>query len=337
MQKTFSEKLNSRIKQTQSIVCVGLDPRIGEKYCIPNFLLEESGNDYNAAIWQFNQRIIDATFEVASIFKPQIAFYEQYQALDALHKTIKHIHQKGGLVLLDAKRNDIGSTAAAYAKSVFEVFNADAVTVNGYLGIDGILPFMKYIPEGKGIFMLIKTSNPSSGDFQDLFSFAQPEISAETLEISDLSSLSSTNDSVKLVRNYVHMARLMKKWSEDPQLTQLDQPIDTYGFTNIGGVVGATYPTQLRAIRTEVPHNILLIPGYGAQGGKAEDIVYGVNDMGLGAIVNASRSIDFAYQMSPYREKFTVSEFDQAAKAAAEDMRDEIRSALIRSQKWNID
>lgn len=318
-------------------MCVGLDPRIGEKYQIPEFILLESNNDYNEAIWQFNRRIIDATWEAAAIYKPQIAFYEQYDAMEALKITIKYIHQKGGLVLLDAKRNDIGSTASAYAKAVFEVFQADALTVNGYLGIDGILPFMKYIPEGKGIFMLIKTSNPSSGEFQDLFSLALPEVSDETLEISSGEFPPNSNNKGKLVRNYLQMAWLMKKWSENSELTGLKQPIDGDGFTNIGGVVGATYPTQLEAIRKEVPHNFLLIPGYGAQGGKAEDIIFGVDERGLGAIVNASRSIDFAYQMTPYREKFGPKEFDNAAGAAAMDMKDEIRSALIRAQKWNLD
>ncbi|WP_457557807.1 orotidine-5'-phosphate decarboxylase [Candidatus Harpocratesius sp.] len=333
----FSQKLNTQIKNKKSIVCVGLDPRIGEKFCIPSFLLEEMGNDNNAAIWEFNRRIIDATFEYAAIFKPQIAFYEQYQALDALQKTISYIHKKGGLVLLDAKRNDIGSTAAAYAKTVFEILNADAVTINGYLGIDGVKPFIKYIPQGKGVILLLKTSNPSSGEFQDLFSLSLQEIAPDITEIA-IDKISNRDfNKLKIVRNYVQMTRLMKKWSEDPKLVQLQTPIDSDGFTNIGGVVGATYPTQLQAIRKEAPHNILLIPGYGAQGGKAEDIVHGVNEFGLGAIVNASRSINFAYQMEPYKNQYSAEEFDKAAGHAAKNMQEEINKALKKANKWNFD
>ncbi|MHA1521683.1 MAG: orotidine-5'-phosphate decarboxylase [Promethearchaeota archaeon] len=325
---TFSERLISQIRQKQSIICVGLDPRIREKSTIPEFLLQKNNNNYNDAIWEFNRRIIDATIPFTPIYKPQIAFYEKYNALDALKKTIAHIHEKGSLALLDAKRNDIGSTSAAYAHNVFDFLETDAVTVNSYFGIDGVQPFLNYVPKGKGVIVLLKTSNPSSGEFQDLFALELPDISPEITE--------TKVNSVRVVRNYIHMARLMKKWSESPEIMHIDQPIDKDGFTSLGGVVGATYPTQLKAVRAEAPHNFILIPGYGAQGGKAEDIIQGVNDQGLGAIVSASRSINFAYQSTAYKAQFSEEEFDKAAGQAAEDMRDDIRGALESACKWKL-
>lgn len=326
--KLFSEQLISQIKAKKSIICVGLDPRIHEKSTIPEFLLKEVNNNPNEAIWQFNKQLIDATINYTPIYKPQIAFYEQYNALDALKKTITYIQQKGALALLDAKRNDIGSTSAAYAKNVFEYFNADAVTVNSYFGIDGVKPFLQYVPQGKGVILLLKTSNPSSGEFQDLFSLNLPKIPGNIIEI--------PADKQILVRNFIQMTRLMKKWSESPELMQIENPIDEFGFTSLGGVVGATYPAQLQAIRKEAPHNILLIPGYGAQGGTAEDIIHGVNQDGLGAIVNASRSIDFAYQSAKYKDHYSPEEFAEAAKEAAKEMRDDITTVLERAGKWNL-
>ncbi|MHA1673892.1 MAG: orotidine-5'-phosphate decarboxylase [Promethearchaeota archaeon] len=328
MTSLFSERLIAQIKQKQSIICVGLDPRIREKSTIPEFLLSQVNDNYNDAIWEFNRRIIDATIPFTPIYKPQIAFYEKYNALDALKKTIVYIREKGALALLDAKRNDIGSTSAAYAHNVFDFLEADAVTVNSYFGIDGVQPFLNYVPEGKGVIILLKTSNPSSGEFQDLFALDLPEISADITEFQV--------KNVKVVRNYIHMARLMKNWSESPEIMHVEQPIDKSGFTSLGGVVGATYPTQLKAIRAEAPHNFILIPGYGSQGGKAEDIIQGVNDQGLGAIVSASRSINFAYQSFTYKNQFSEEDFDKAAGQAAKDMRDDIRKALESAGKWKL-
>ncbi len=328
MTSLFSERLIAQIKQKQSIICVGLDPRIRGKSSIPEFLLSQVNDNYNDAIWEFNRRIIDATIPFTPIYKPQIAFYEKYNALDALKKTIAYIREKGALALLDAKRNDIGSTSAAYAHNVFEFLEADAVTVNSYFGIDGVQPFLNYVPKGKGVIILLKTSNPSSGEFQDLFALDLPEISADITEFQV--------KNVTVVRNFIHMARLMKKWSQSPTIMHVEQPIGKNGFTSLGGVVGATYPTQLKAIRAEAPHNFILIPGYGAQGGKAEDIIQGVNDQGLGAIVSASRSINFAYQSSTYKNQFSEEDFDKAAGQAAKDMRDDIRTALESAGKWKL-
>ena len=164
----FSESLVSQIQNKKSYICIGLDPNFDGEKSIPKFLLEQNQHDFTKAILEFNKSIIDKTHHITPIYKLQSAFYEKYFAYDAIKLTINHIHSVGGLAILDAKRNDIGNTAKAYAISVFENYKADAVTVNAYLGIDGVNPFMEY--EDKGIFVLVKTSNPSSRQFQDLFS-----------------------------------------------------------------------------------------------------------------------------------------------------------------------
>lgn len=320
----FGDKLIEEIKAKKSVVCVGLDPRLEGKAAIPLFLQEKYGKDPNKCIWEFNKAIVESTVPYAAIYKPQIAFYEQYEAMDALKKTINFIHEKGSLVILDAKRNDIGPTAEAYAIAAFDRLHADAITVNSYLGIDGVAPFMKYIPKGKGIFLLIKTSNPSSGEFQDLFSIAQPDIDSKSISFQP-----STNcNQMKLERNYIQMARLMKKWGEDTKLSGTDLVHGNMGYSSIGGVVGATYPEQLASVREIAPKNFILIPGYGAQGGTAKDIKAGINSDGLGAIVNASRSINFAYLEKQYSSKFSEEKFAEAAGISAKDMRDAINLEL---------
>ena len=324
--KSFSDNLIDQIKRKKSIICVGLDPRIGGSGSkIPQNIMERVNNNYNDAIWEFNKEIIDHTYEITAIFKPQIAFYEGYSALDALKKTIDYIHEKNSLVLLDAKRNDIGSTAEAYASAIFDNFKADAVTVNGYLGSDGIVPFLRYIPKGKGVIVLIKTSNKSSGEFQDLFSLSIPDIPPSGIE--------TTVEKGLLVRNYIQMARLIKKWGENPKFVEEGNSYGKLGYSNIGGVVGATFPEQMKLIRKEIPKNFMLIPGYGDQGGTAKDIINGVNDDGFGAIISASRSINFAYQKSPYKDEYEETEFGAAAGKAAKDMQEAINNALEQSGK----
>ncbi len=321
---SFATRLINQIRSKKSIVCVGLDPRLEGSSCIPKFILDEE-TDANAAIWRFNKEIIEETFPYAAIYKPQMAFYEKYDAIPALKQTIDFIHEKGGLVLLDAKRNDIGSTAQAYAETVFDLLQADAVTINSYLGIDGVKPFLKYIPQGKGVILLIKTSNPSSGEFQDLFSIKISDIDPQTTEI--------TLESSHLVRNYIQMTRLMRKWGQEHESHKDTTENTEIAYSSIGGVVGATYPTQLAIIRKEAPEHFILIPGYGAQGGKAQDIVHGVNQDGFGAIVNASRSINFAYQKEPYKNRFSPAQFGLAAKEAAKDMRNAINDVLSQENK----
>lgn len=324
--KLFSDILIDQIKKKKSIICIGLDPRIGGSGAkIPQTIMNRVNNDNNEAIWEFNKELIDNTYEITPIYKPQIAFYERYNAMNALKKTINYIHEKNSLVLIDAKRNDIGSTAEAYASAIFENLNADAVTVNGYLGSDGIIPFLRYIPKGKGIIVLIKTSNKSSGEFQDLFSLSVPDIPDNEVE--------TQVEKRMLVRNYIQMARLVKKWNQNSLYVGEGNSFGESGYSNIGGVVGATFPEQMRLIREEIPKHFFLIPGYGAQGGTADDIIYGVNDDGLGAIISASRSIDFAYQKSPYKDEFTEEEFGAAAGKAAKDMRNAINEVLEKTGK----
>ncbi len=323
--KLFADRLVDQIKKKRSIICVGLDPRIGEKSTLPKWILDKVGNDQNEAIWEFNKGIIDHTHAITPIYKPQIAFYEQYNAMDALKRTIEYIHEKKALTLLDAKRNDIGSTSGAYAKAVFEHLGADAVTVNSYFGIDGVAPFLKYVPEGKGVIVLLKTSNKSSGEFQDLFSIGLEEIGPETIE--------TALEKGQLARNYIHMTRLMVKWGTNPEIVGEGNIVGTHGYSSLGGVVGATYPAQMKAVRKEAPTNFILIPGYGAQGGTAADIVHGVNVDGLGAIVNASRSIDFAYQNTLYEDHFSDEQFGEAAGQAAKDMQEAINVALKEAGK----
>jgi orotidine-5'-phosphate decarboxylase len=318
--KSFADRLVAQIRSKNSLVCVGLDPRIEGPGNIPSFLIEDAGGDPNQAIWLFNKAIIDATKSVAAIFKPQSAFYEQYEAYDALKKTLRYLREHDCLSILDAKRNDIGTTAEAYAIAGFDKLGADAITVNGYLGIDGVKPFLEYIPKGKGIFLLLKTSNKSSGEFQDLFSVNLGEINA-TITSSELKNQSA-------VRNYLQMTRLMTKWAQSADNCKTTEMFGESGYLSVGGVVGATYPEQMEAVRSEAPKSFLLIPGYGAQGGTAKDIMHGVNPDGLGAIVNASRSINFAYTQKPYSSRFSAEEFAMAAAESARDMQQDINIAI---------
>lgn len=293
---------------------MGIDPEVqeGSKTSpIPSFLVEQAGGDIGEAIFTFFKDIIESVADIVPIFKIQIAFFEKYDALPALKKLVRQIHQEKGLVILDAKRNDISSTSGAYAAAIFEGLQADATTVNGYLGSDCVLPFLKY--EGKGVFVLVKTSNPSSGEFQDLFSIAIPSASPEATEIDAPQG--------KLVRNYLQMAGLVGKWGANC--------IGEAKYSDVGAVVGATFPTQLKQIRCAIPEAFILIPGYGAQGGTAADITHGINADGLGAIVNSSRGIDYAYQKSG--GKFSPRQYAAAARDAVEKMNTDIRNAL-----WTI-
>ncbi len=314
--RRFTDYLIDQIKLKESITCVGIDPEVQEESKtspIPSFLVDESGGDIGEAIFSFFRDIIDQVVDLVPIFKIQIAFFEKHDALHALKKLVKFIHQKKGLVIIDAKRNDISSTSEAYANAIFEVMQADATTVNAYLGSDCVLPFLKY--EGKGVFILVKTSNPSSGEFQDLFSIAIPSASPEVTEIDAPQG--------KLIRNYLQMANLVEKWGA--------KCIGEGNYSDVGAVVGATYPSQMEQIRRTLPKVFLLIPGYGAQGGTAADIAHGVNPDGFGAIVNSSRGIDYAYQKSG--GKYNPHQYAAAACEAVETMNTDIRNALKASKK----
>jgi orotidine-5'-phosphate decarboxylase len=301
---SFSDALVKQIQNKKSYISIGLDPVFEGEKSIPKFMLEQNQHDFTRAIFEFNRAIIDKTQHITPVYKLQSAFYEKYFAFDAIKLTINHIHSLGGLAILDAKRNDIGNTAKAYAYSVFENYKADAVTINAYLGIDGVQPFMDYAD--KGIFVLVKTSNKSAGQFQDLFSIKHDsEPGALTIE---------TPQNTVLKRNYVQMAELVNSWG-------LESGITSKGYSNMGAVVGATYPTELKKLRTIMPNSFILIPGYGAQGGTAKDIVNGINPDGYGAIVSSSRGIDYAYVKEIAGKSFKPEEYAEAALEAAEIMR----------------
>lgn len=301
----FADRLNAAIKAKGSAICVGLDPRLEQ---IPNFIKEKHfaahKNAFTAAaesILEFNKGIIDAVADLVPIVKPQVAFYEQYghEGMRAFEETLWYARDKGVLTLADVKRGDIGSTAEAYAKAflgkvnLFEKevfsFDADAVTVAPYLGWDGVKPFVEQARKyGKGIFILVKTSNPSSGDLQDL----------------------QTKDGNAI---YEIMAHYADSWGANE--------VGDSGYSLVGAVVGATYPAQAAKLRGIMPHNIFLVPGYGAQGGTAADVRKCFNKDGAGAIVNSSRGIIFAWEES---DEYTQTDYALAARHAVEMMKKDL-------------
>ena len=302
----FIEDLIQSIIDKHSVVCMGLDPRLDKEGEIPQSLIKEF-EDPNKVILEFNKILIDNTSDLIPIIKPQIAFYEKYDALSALKETIKYAHKKDLLVILDSKRNDIGATSEAYAHSTFKVYNADACTINAYLGIDGVKPFLEY--KEKGIFVLVKTSNPSSKDFQNLFSARIPNALESDIEVNV--------ENVTLERNYIKMARLVADWGEN--LNQFSQ------FHNLGVVVGATFPQELKSIRSIVKNSYVLMPGFGAQGATARDIKSGFNENGLGGIVNSSRGIIYAYNK---KKEYPPEKFADAARAEIISMNEKINKVI---------
>lgn len=277
----FADALTARIKET-SPVCVGLDPRL-EK------LPEELTKDYSSVL-TFNKGIIDAVKDIASCVKPQLAFHEMlgWEGMKVFWETCAYAKEQGLIVIADGKRNDIGSTCDAYAEAyLYEDSPIDALTVTPYLGSDGITPFIeRCTANDKGIFVLVKTSNPSSGELQDL----------------------PTGDEAV----HEHLAQLVEGWGAQHLGPETS-------LSCVGAVVGATYPEELKYLRTLMPHCPFLIPGYGAQGGAAEDVVHGFVPDGTGAIVNSSRGIIYASSGPDWQE---------AAAKAAQEMADTIRSAL---------
>jgi orotidine-5'-phosphate decarboxylase len=302
----FIEHLIQLIEEKKSVVSMGLDPRMDKEGEIPQYLINELDQP-DKIILEFNKILIEEVFDLIPIIKPQIAFYEKYEALNALKETIKFAHKKDLLVILDAKRNDIGSTSKAYADSMFKNFRSDACTINAYLGIDGVKPFLDY--KQKGVFILTKTSNPSSSDFQDLFSAKRMDVSSDTTEI--------IMKNVKLKRNFIHMAELIQEWSNG--LKKFNN------FTNLGPVVGATYSVELKKIREIVKNSFILIPGYGAQRAQANEIKYGFLNNGLGGIVNSSRGIIYAYNNN---KKYSPEDFSKAAQAEIIEMNKRINKEV---------
>ena len=302
-------KLIANIKKTNAPIVVGLDPMLNY---VPEHVQKKAFAEYGEtlegaaeAIWQFNKEIVDKTYDLIPAVKPQIAMYEQFgvPGLVTFKKTVDYCKSKGLVVIGDVKRGDIGSTSAAYAvghlghvqvgKNRYAGFDEDFATVNPYLGSDGINPFIDVCKEEKkGLFILVKTSNPSSGEFQDRLIDGRPL--------------------------YELVGEKVAAWGEECMG-------DEYSY--IGAVVGATYPEMGKVLRKIMPKAYILVPGYGAQGGKGKDLVHFFNEDGLGAIVNSSRGIIAAYKQEQYA-KFGAENFGDASRAAVEAMIADIGGAL---------
>lgn len=302
------DRLIENIVKTQNPSVVGLDPKL--EY-VPNYIIEKKiekhGKTLKAAakaILEFNKCIIDEIHDICPAIKPQAAYYEMYgyEGVKTLYKTIAYAQEKGMFVMTDGKRNDIGATMDAYATAhlgftdvcgeEIAAFGADALTVNGYLGTDGIAPLLeKCKAYDKGIFVLVKTSNKSSGELQDL------KIGDKTV--------------------YATMGDMCEKWG--------GEVMGKYGYSGVGAVVGATYPEQLAEMRAALPHTFFLVPGYGAQGGGAEGVAKGFDGNGLGAIVNSSRGVMCAYKKE---ENCDERDFAKAARREVIRMKEDIISYL---------
>lgn len=302
-------KLIDKIQKTHAPIVVGLDPMMDY---IPKQIQEKAFQEYGEtlkgaaeAIWQYNKGIVDATYDLIPAVKPQIAMYEQFgiEGLKVYKKTLDYCQEKGLVVIGDIKRGDIGSTSAAYAvghlgkvkvgSRSYAGFNEDFATVNPYLGSDGVKPFIEVCKEEKkGLFILVKTSNPSSGEFQDQLVNGRPL--------------------------YELVGEKVAQWGEEYMGEQ---------YSYIGAVVGATYPEMGKVLRKLMPKTFILVPGYGAQGGKGADLVHFFNEDGLGAIVNSSRGIIAAYKQEKYAS-FGEENYADASRQAALDMIADINGAL---------
>ncbi len=302
------DRLINNIKQKQNPTVAGLDPKLDY---IPGYIKENSYANFGKtlegaaeALFEFNKGLIDALCDIVPAVKPQAAYYEMYgwQGVRILERTISYAKQKGMFVITDGKRNDIGTTMEAYAKAHLgttdiegqdiSAFGADALTVNGYLGTDGIKPLLEICQkDDKGIFVLVKTSNPSSGELQD-----------RTLD-----------DGLTVYRT---MGNMCESWGA--------QTTGETDYSGVGAVVGATYPEQLGELRKTLPHTFFLVPGYGAQGGGAKDVAPAFDENGSGAIINSSRGIMCAWK----KEGCDPTDYAQAARREAIRMRDEIISFI---------
>lgn len=306
--KKIIDILIEKIRETNNPTVMGLDPRYE---MLPNCIIEKypkTLEGVSQAIIEFNKSLIDATFDIIPAIKPQIAFYEMYglPGMNAFKQTCEYAKQKGMIVIADIKRGDIGSTAQGYSNAYLgktkidnveeSIYDIDFVTVNPYMGTDCVKPFIEDCKKyNKGLFILVKTSNPSSGELQDLKLENGKEV-------------------------YMQVADLVEKWGEDLR--------GDYGYSSISAVVGATYPEQLKQIRSFAPHTFFLIPGYGAQGGNAKDIALGFDKQGLGGIVNASRSLMCAYKSDRWKNQFDEIDYAKATRAEALRMKDDLNSVL---------
>ena len=302
-------QLIEKIQKTKAPICVGLDPMLSY---VPEHIQAAAFEQYGEtlegaaeAIWQFNKEIVDHTFDLIPAVKPQIAMYEQFgiEGLKVYKRTVDYCKEKGLVVIGDAKRGDIGSTSAAYAtghigsvqvgSKTYSGFDTDFLTVNPYLGTDGVKPFVDVCnSHDRGLFVLVKTSNPSSGEFQDRLIDGRPL--------------------------YEWVAEKVVEWGN----ASMDGD-----YSNVGAVVGATYPEMSAILRKLMPKTYFLVPGYGAQGGTAKDLMHCFNEDGLGAVVNSSRGIIAAYKQEKYA-KFGPEHFAEASRQAVVDMIADINSVL---------
>ena len=305
------DRLIEKIRETGAPIVVGLDPMLAY---VPEHIQKKSFAAFGEtpagaadAIFQFNKEIVDKTCDLIPAVKPQIAMYEQFgtEGLVAFQKTVEYCHARGLVVIGDVKRGDIGSTSSAYAaghlgrvqigSKSFPTFNEDFATVNPYLGTDGVKPFTEVCrQENKGIFVLVKTSNPSSGEFQDRLIEGKPL--------------------------YEHVADKVNEWGADL--------VGANGYSAVGAVVGATYPEEGARLRRVMPKSFILVPGYGAQGGKGKDLVPFFHEDGLGAIINSSRGIIAAWKQAAYAKDYAPENFADASRAAVLDMIADIQGAL---------
>ncbi len=302
------DSLIEKIKQMQNPTVIGVDTRYE---LVPECVRNKYSKDLNGmcqAMLEYSKALIDETYDIIPAVKLQSAYFEMYgvEGIKLYKQMIDYCREKGMIVMADVKRGDIGSTSAGYSKAYLGknmineqeqgIFDVDFATVNPYMGSDCVMPFVEDCKKyGKGIFILVKTSNKSSGELQDL----------------------KTEDGEQI---YKKVAKLVNKWGEEL--------IGKYGYSSVSSVVGATYPKQLKELRALMPHSYFLIPGYGAQGGKAEDIALGFDENGLGGIVNATRSLMCAYKSDLWKDKFKEEDYAKATRAEALRMKEELNEAI---------
>jgi orotidine-5'-phosphate decarboxylase len=309
MGSNFADRIHDEMQRRRTRLVVGLDPVWDS---LPRSLREDAQSQTGimetvsseATVWAlraFCEDIIEATREIALAFKPQVAFFERFgsDGIEVLERILTE-HQEL-LFIVDCKRGDIGSTSEAYAQAYFShpaeppaPLPCSAVTLNGYLGRDAIDPFLPYIRDDKGAFVLAKTSNPSSAEFQDRLLDGEPL--------------------------YIRVARAVAEWGAECR--------GSGGFSSLGLVVGATFPEAARQVREAAPHSLILVPGIGVQGGKVEDAAAFTTAGGLGAIFNFSRGVIYAYKGEAYKQQFGERDWALAARAAAEDFRQALNDAL---------
>ena len=306
--KKIIDVLIEKIIETKNPTVIGVDTRYD---MVPNCVKCKYSTDIKGmcdAMLEYSKVLIDNTYDIVPSVKLQSAYFEMYgiEGIKVFKQMIDYCKEKGMIVMVDAKRGDIGSTSKGYSNAYLGkneidgkkegIFNTDFLTVNPYMGTDCVMPFIEDCKEyDKGIFVLVKTPNKSSGEIQDL--------------------VTTDGDTI-----YQRVGKLVSKWGEDL--------IGEHGYSSVAAVVGATYPAQLQELREIMPHTFFLIPGYGAQGGKAEDIALAFDRNGLGGIVNATRSLMCAYKSDRWKDKFTEEQYGEATRAEAIRMRDELNNAI---------